>query len=60
MLALPYFGYVFASYAFVAFRGRGLPQPFIRPVYIKAFIWIMMAFWVLRNVPVYPFTLLSP
>jgi hypothetical protein len=60
VLMLPYFGYALFSYAFVAVRGRGLRQPFIKPVYIKAFIWIMMGFWILRNVPAFPFTLLSP
>jgi hypothetical protein len=60
VLSLPFLGYTFISYALVAARGRGLPKPFIKPVFIKALFWIVLAFWILRNIPVYPFTLLSP
>lgn len=60
MLLLPFAAYTFISYALVAARGRGLPMPFTRPVYVKALFWIMLVFWVLRNIPVYPLTLLSP
>src|SRR2546423_54123 len=35
VLSLPFLGYTFISYALVAARGRGLPKPFIRPVFIK-------------------------
>lgn len=60
MLMLPFAAYALVSYALVAARGRGLPMPFTRPVYVKALFWIMLGFWVLRNIPVYPLTLLSP
>jgi hypothetical protein len=60
VLSLPFVGYTFVSYALVALRGRGLPKPFIRPVFIRALFWIVLAFWILRNIPVYPLTLLSP
>ncbi|HEV7843429.1 MAG TPA: DUF2752 domain-containing protein [Pyrinomonadaceae bacterium] len=60
VFSLPFLGYTFISYALVAARGRGLPKPFIQPVFIKALFWIVIAFWILRNVPVYPLTLLSP
>lgn len=60
VLALPFFGYTLLSYAMVAARGWGLPKPFIRPVFIKAAFWAIAAFWILRNIPVYPFTILAP
>lgn len=60
VLSLPFFGYTFVSYALVVVRGRGLPEAFVRPVYIKALFWVVIGFWVLRNIPVYPLTLLSP
>lgn len=60
MLSLPFFGYSFVSYALLAVRGRGLPRAFVHPFYIKALFWIIIGFWVLRNIPVYPLTLLSP
>jgi hypothetical protein len=60
VLSLPFLAYSFVSYALLALRGRGLPKPFIQPVFIKALFWTVIAFWVLRNIPVYPLTLLSP
>ena len=42
---------------------RGKPLPFRLNVGAKgawAIAWIMMGFWVLRNIPYWPFTLLSP
>lgn len=60
VLSLPFLGYTLVSYALVATRGRGLSKPFVRPVFIKALFWIVIAFWILRNIPVYPLTLLSP
>jgi hypothetical protein len=60
VLSLPFLAYSFTSYALVALRGRGLPKPFIKPVFIRALFFTVMAFWILRNIPVYPFTILSP
>jgi hypothetical protein len=60
VLALPFLGYTFVSYALLALRGHGLPKPFLKPIYIQSLFWVVMAFWVLRNIPVYPLTLLSP
>lgn len=59
-LLIPVAAYTLISYGLVAARGRGLPLFFTRPVYVKALFWIMLAFWVLRNIPVYPLTVLSP
>lgn len=42
---------------------RGRPLPFRLNVGAKgawAIAWIVIAFWILRNLPWYPFTLLSP
>jgi hypothetical protein len=60
VLSLPFIGYTFASYTLVALRGRGLPKFFIKPVLIKVLLWSVLAFWILRNVPVYPLTILAP
>jgi len=60
VLSLPFIGYTFVSYALLAARGRGLPQPFINPFFIKTLFWVVIAFWILRNIPVYPLTLLAP
>jgi hypothetical protein len=60
VLSLPFIGYTFASLTLVALRGRGLRKFFIKPVFIKALLWAVLAFWVLRNIPVYPLTILAP
>lgn len=59
VMASPVIGYTFISYLLLAARGRGLPQPFVRPIFIKALFWIVISFWILRNIPVYPLTILS-
>jgi uncharacterized membrane protein YhdT len=60
LLLLPFAAYALVAYALVAARGRGLPLPFTRPAYVTALFWIMLAFWIVRNIPVYPLTLLAP
>jgi hypothetical protein len=60
VLALPFMAYVFLSYALVALRGRGLPKVFIPSPLIWVIFWVIIAFWILRNIPLYPFTLLAP
>ena len=60
ILALPFMAYIFLSYALVAVRGRGLPRVFISSTLIWVMFWVIIAFWVLRNIPVYPFTVLAP
>jgi hypothetical protein len=60
MLALPFVAYAFASYALFGLRGRSLPKVFVYPTLIKLLFITIVAFWVLRNIPCYPFTLLAP
>jgi hypothetical protein len=60
VLTLPLMIYIFISYALVGIRGRGLPGLFLSPSLIWAIFWILMSYWVLRNIPLYPFTLLAP
>lgn len=60
VLALPFMAYVFVSYALIALRGRGLPKVFIPSPLIWVIFWVIISFWVLRNIPLYPFTLLAP
>lgn len=60
VFSIPFLSYSFASYALVAARGRGLPKPFIPSIFIRALFWLVIAFWFLRNIPVYPFTILAP
>jgi len=54
------FGYVTLSLAFTAVRGRGLPMWVTSPPVLWTFMALMLVFGILRNVPVYPFSLLFP
>ena len=59
---LPVFGFVFAylflSMFLTAFRGRGLSWNFVSPALLYGFLFVVAAFFVLRNLPFYPFNLL--
>ena len=54
------FGYVFVSLILLAVRGRGLPMWPMRPKFLFTMVVVLLAFGVLRNVPVYPLTFLFP
>lgn len=59
---LPIFGFVFAylslSLFLTAFRGRGLSWKIFTPTATYGFLFVVAAFFVLRNLPFYPFNLL--
>ena len=54
------FGYVFVSMVLLAVRGRGLPMWPTRPRFLWTFMIALLVFGVLRNLPIYPFTILFP
>jgi hypothetical protein len=54
------FGYAFVSITLFAVRGRELPMWLIRPKVLFGFMIVLILFGVLRNLPFYPFTILSP
>ncbi len=58
--ALPFIIYSFISYGFLAFGGKRLPSPFIKPVFIWMLLAAIIIFWVMRNIPAHPFTILAP
>ncbi len=60
ILSLPFVAYSFTDGMMRAFRLRGLPRVFISHRYIWALFAGIIAFWVLRNVPVDPLTVLAP
>ena len=59
---LPVFGFVFAYLALSMFltavRGRGLSWKIFSPAALYGFLFVVSAFFVLRNLPFYPFNLL--
>lgn len=51
MVLLPYVGYAGASSGMETVFGRALPRFFIRPAYIWALLAVILAYWVVRNIP---------
>jgi len=45
---------------FQVLRGRPFPVWFFTPLFLRWFVIMFLAFGVLRNLPLYPFTLLAP
>ena len=41
-------------------RGRSAPAVILPAFWIWTLLGVIIAFWILRNVPLYPFTLLAP
>ena len=60
VVLLPFLAYGLASFALFEIRGRGLPQPFLRAVWIRALCAAIILFGIARNLPVHPFDLLAP
>ncbi|HET7463643.1 MAG TPA: DUF2752 domain-containing protein [Longimicrobium sp.] len=61
VLTLPFLFYGLAAQAGQRLYGRPLlPAVRLRPWQAQAVLWGMVAFTVLRNLPVYPFNLLAP
>ena len=60
VVMLPFLMYGFASFALFQIRGHGLPQPFLRAVWIRALCAAIILFGIARNLSLYPFDLLAP
>jgi Protein of unknown function (DUF2752) len=54
------FGYLFLGMFLVAVRGHGLSIKYFRPGLLYGFLVILIGFAVLRNLPIYPFSVLYP
>ena len=60
MLMLPIIGYAFVSALLSATWDRRLPTVLVHPALIWGLLGAVLAFWALRNVPVFPFIVLAP
>src|SRR2546426_3538794 len=60
VLTLPYLGFVAARGVARALRAEPRREFFVSARWIWAYLAVAVAFWILRNVPSYPFTLLAP
>ena len=58
--ALPFVCYAFLMEGIRAATGSRVTTFRPRWNYAKAVLYLVVAYWVLRNVPIYPFTLLAP
>jgi hypothetical protein len=55
VLSLPFVGYAVLSQARLAVLGSPLKSVFLGPQPIWALLVLILAYWVLRNLPAYPF-----
>ncbi len=60
VLLLPFIGYESIRYFLDGILGVYLPKFFIPAFYIWGLLWIVVLFWILRNIPFYLFVLLAP
>ena len=59
-VCLPLMALVFLTRLVRGIAGRPVRRAVVRPVWIWTLLAVVVLFWILRNVPVYPFTLLAP
>jgi hypothetical protein len=60
VLSVPFFGYVFVSKVMLVRSGRRMWGIVIPVVWIWILLGVIILFWILRNIPLYPFSLLAP
>ena len=60
ILSLPFLAYAFVAGGLRAFRAPAPAPIFIHPKLIWAMLFGIAAFWVLRNIPIQPLSILAP
>ncbi len=60
VLLLPPLSYACLCWVVDRLWGRRLPRPELGPAWGRAAVVVVFAFWVLRNIPLWPFSLLAP
>jgi len=60
VLCLPFVAYALVSGIIRSVGGRGMPTVCLPAPAVWTLLGAIVVFWVLRNVPVYPFSLLAP
>jgi len=58
--ALPLLAVGVLQIGYGQWTGRRMPLPRLPAWSIYVIFWVLLAFWMLRNIPVYPWTLLAP
>jgi hypothetical protein len=59
VICVPFIGYWLLAIS-VKSLGRKMPLPFIPAFWIWLLLGAIIAYWIIRNIPFYPFTLLAP
>jgi hypothetical protein len=60
IVTVPYILYSFISYLSLNILAKKLPPIILKPIIVQLLAAFVIVFWVVRNIPVYPFTLLVP
>ncbi len=60
VVSLPFLGYASVSKLVLAVSGRSLPRIPVSDGWTRLLLPAIVSFWILRNVPAYPFSLLAP
>jgi hypothetical protein len=60
VISLPFLAYSYLSLGVEAIKGRPLPSLFIKAKWIWFVLEVILAYWVVRNIPVSPFSWLAP
>ncbi|MHC4693138.1 MAG: DUF2752 domain-containing protein [Planctomycetota bacterium] len=60
VLSVPFLGYVFVSKVVLVRSGRSMWGVVVPAVWIWILLGVIILFWILRNIPLYPFSLLAP
>lgn len=60
VLMLPIIGYFFISQVLIVIRGQPLPRIFIPARWLWLLFALIITYWILRNIPYFPFNYLAP
>ncbi|MBD2430520.1 DUF2752 domain-containing protein [Fischerella sp. FACHB-380] len=60
VISLPYLIYSYIAYSAPVIFGQKIPQIFIKSNWIWMILKVILAYWVLRNLPFAPFSWLAP
>lgn len=60
VVSLPYLIYSFYTYCSPIILGHRVQSLFIRSSWIMSYLTVVLVFWVLRNLPYPPFSILAP
>ncbi|MCX6151092.1 MAG: DUF2752 domain-containing protein [Ignavibacteriales bacterium] len=60
VLSIPFLAYSLALFFIREITKKPSKGKYIKPVYLWSLLISILVFWILRNIPVYPFNILAP